>query len=102
MATLTVRCKAGDATVELLPDETAEQTGARLTAAINALGGCPDPDSLKRVKAKLMTIEERRHEEMTARGLLECGHCGTWIPPMRAAAERHQRKCTPALAGAEG
>ena len=59
-------------------------------------------ESLKRIKAKLMTVEQRRHEEMTARGLLECGRCGTWVPAMRAAAERHQRKCTLAQTGAEG
>lgn len=91
MATLTVKCRRGDATVEVPPGEAPADTAARIELAVQAAGGRVGE---RAPRPKLMTVEQRRHQQMSALGLLECESCGTWVPATQGAAVHHQRKCT--------
>lgn len=85
MATLTVECKRGPVTVEPADGETTEQFAARLAESVKAAGGRKG----ERIeKPRPLT----RHDQMDRWALLECSRCKMWLPPVQAAAERHNRK----------
>lgn len=86
MATLTVECNLGPASVEASADESTEQVAARLAEAIGKAGGRKGERAEK-------PHPPTRGEQMASRELLECARCRAWVKPTRLAAERHRAKC---------